>query len=180
MCSKPLSLAFKVHFLHLSSASHSCFLWMSPQLPSAPHTPFLPPRSSPCFAAGRYLLNSRGLEAYSLGPEDVPHCLKGANPSSLSFLGPAKLRSRLRGVEGQDSARARGRDLGERKAMGVEDRNKEGRKERGEEEEGSMPHPPSCPEAKPIVPSSSGEEDSRTLILGPKVGHQPRRPGDRG
>lgn len=63
--------------------------------------------------------------------------------------------------------------------MGVEDRNKEGRKERGEEEWGSMPHPPSCPEAKPTVPSSS-EEDSKILILGPKVGHQPRGPGDRG
>ena len=155
MCSKPLSLAFKVHFLHLSSASHSCFLWMSPQLPSAPHTPFLPPRSSPCFAAGRYLLNSRGLEAYSLGPEDVPHCLKGANPSSLSFLGPAKLRSRLRGVEGQDSARARGRDLGERKAMGVEDRNKEGRK--GERKRrGACPIPLPALKRSPLFPAPVG------------------------
>ena len=45
--------------------------------------------------------------------------------------------------------------------MGVEDRNKEGRT--GERVRRGRLGP--CPGAKPMAPSSGGEEDSRTLIF---------------
>lgn len=73
---KPLSLAFKVHFLTSSQLSF-LFPVDAPQVVQGPGHPIPPPRSSPCFAFGRHLLNSRGLETCL---EDIPDGPRGPGP----------------------------------------------------------------------------------------------------